>query len=262
MAYSPAFQFYPADYTIGTKFFTPAERGAYVDCLCHQWDEGSIPGDDLRDLAVVMRCTEDEARALWVRVSKKFQRGDDGQWRNERLESEREKQRAHRETQAENGRRSAAAKAAAKAAADAQRNPNRGPTIVVTTVDQSLQPNGNHRSTTVDDSLQPTGNQKSTLQSSSSSSSSLRDHTERTAPAALRPVEKSKPAPWRVACAIAHKAIEAYPDGLADQTDAFKEMCAAQRIDYAAAGGADRRPLYARALDYVAAQRANRGRAS
>lgn len=107
MADSPAFQFYPADYTIGTKFMTPAERGVYVDCLCHQWDEGAIPGDSIRDLAVVMRCSEREAKALWVRVSTKFERGEDGQWRNARLESERAKQMAYRKTQAEKGRKGA-----------------------------------------------------------------------------------------------------------------------------------------------------------
>ena len=114
MAQSPAFQFYPADYTIGTKFFTPAERGVYVDCLCHQWDEGSVPGDEPRDMAVVMRCSEDEARQLWARVSKKFVRGEDGLWRNERLESERRKQLEYRQSKAEAGRRGGLAKAKQK----------------------------------------------------------------------------------------------------------------------------------------------------
>lgn len=85
-----------------------------------------------------------------------------------------------------------------------------------------------------------------------------KEHKERTAAPPLRSVGKPKATTWKCAIAIAHKAIEAYPESLADQSDAFKAACGRQGIDYGARGGKDGRALYSRALDYVAGVKARR----
>lgn len=63
---------------------------------------------------------------------------------------------------------------------------------------------------------------------------------------------------WKRALAIAHKAIEQWPDSAASQAETFKELCAHQGIAYAEPG-TDGRPLYARALDYALEMRRRRG---
>lgn len=101
----PSFPFYVEDYLAGTKKLSLAAKGAYVDCLCHQWhaDEG-IPTDDPKELAAILRCTPASAKAVWPIIATKFRLIDDeGRARNERLEDEREKKRRYYETQAENG---------------------------------------------------------------------------------------------------------------------------------------------------------------
>lgn len=108
---APAFQFYPSDWLTGTLTFSCAEDGAYLRCVMHQWATGSIPGDDLVALARVMRVTTAEAKKLWTVVGAKFERGDDGLWRNARVEEERRKQADYRQAKADAGRRGGLAKA-------------------------------------------------------------------------------------------------------------------------------------------------------
>lgn len=101
----PSFPFYAEDYLAGTKKLTLAEKGAYVDCLMHQWhaDEG-IPADNPKELASIMRCTPAAAKAVWPNIASKFKWIDaDGRLRNERMEAEREKKRKYHEAQAANG---------------------------------------------------------------------------------------------------------------------------------------------------------------
>lgn len=157
MGNAPAFRFYPADYVIGTMLLSAAERGIYVDLLCHQWSVGAVPGDDCKALAKIMRVSAREAKAHWSAVADKFDRGDDGLWRNKRLEVERQKQESYRATQSENGHRSAATKAQRKA-----NQPSNQPS---TTVEPPLQP-------TFQPPLQPNGQPNSTFRFQSSFSSS------------------------------------------------------------------------------------------
>ena len=44
---SPAFQFYPSDYTSSqrVRLLTLEEEGAYINLLCSCWLHGSIPAD-------------------------------------------------------------------------------------------------------------------------------------------------------------------------------------------------------------------------
>lgn len=159
MSAPPAFQFYPADWLVGTLLFSLAEDGAYLRCVMHQWSTGSVPGDDIRALSRVMRVSEKETRDLWAVIHDKFIRCDDGLWRNARLETERAKQVLYRESQAENGRRSAAARAQRKGNDVPTFAGTKPPTIVATTVQPPLER-----------SDQPNSQPNSTLQSSSSSS--------------------------------------------------------------------------------------------
>src|SRR5580765_992840 len=98
----PAFQFYPNDFLTGTSRFTPLEVGGYILLLCEQWHTGSVPGDDEKALALIMRCTRRQARAIWTHIRCKFQREDSGVWLNARLEDERQRQQEYRVKQATN----------------------------------------------------------------------------------------------------------------------------------------------------------------
>lgn len=111
MASSPAFQFYPADWLVGTLTMSLAEEAAYLRLIGHQWSVGAIPGDDLPALARIIRVSERDAAKLWASVRNKFTKSDDGLWRNARLESERAKQQAFRDSRIEAGRRGGLAKA-------------------------------------------------------------------------------------------------------------------------------------------------------
>jgi uncharacterized protein YdaU (DUF1376 family) len=105
---APAFQFYAADFLMGTLQMTLELRGAYLTLLIHQWDAGSVPGDDLRAMGAILGVPPRHASLLWSTLGHKFTRGSDGLWRNPRLEQERAKQAAHRLGQSLKGQASAA----------------------------------------------------------------------------------------------------------------------------------------------------------
>lgn len=108
----PSFPFYAEDYLAGTKKLTLAEKGAYVDCLMHQWhaDEG-IPADDPKELAAIMRCTPAAARSVWPGIASKFKLTDaDGRLRNERMEAERTAKKEWQESRRRGGEKGASAR--------------------------------------------------------------------------------------------------------------------------------------------------------
>jgi uncharacterized protein YdaU (DUF1376 family) len=100
---SPAFQFYVSDYLIGTKRMTPAQKGGYVDLLCEEWDKGFLPNND-EELIIISGL---KSKDLEV-VKKKFFIDTDGTLKNERLETERQKQAAYKETMKNKGKNGAA----------------------------------------------------------------------------------------------------------------------------------------------------------
>ena len=106
----PSFPFYGQDFQTGTMAMTPAERGVYIDCLWYQWANGGVPGDDLGRVARVMRCTPQEARKLWPAIASKFAKGDDGLYRNARLEQVRANKDAFQEAASKRGSNGAAAR--------------------------------------------------------------------------------------------------------------------------------------------------------
>lgn len=82
MAKDPALLFYPADFIIGTSFFSMSERGQYILILCHMHQVGGHM--DIQEIKAV--CPD-----VTEKVMKKFMKGLDGRYYNERLLTEIEK---------------------------------------------------------------------------------------------------------------------------------------------------------------------------
>lgn len=83
----PAFLLYARDFTSGTAHFSPAEVGAYMRCLCYQWECGGVPADDIVRLARIVGDSVDATRVLWDVICTKFRKLTDGFYWNPRLES-------------------------------------------------------------------------------------------------------------------------------------------------------------------------------
>jgi uncharacterized protein YdaU (DUF1376 family) len=90
---APAFQFYADDFLAGTMTMTNEERGAYISLLCLQWSKGSVTELDIQRICLGMPT---HCQGI---CQSKFQLGDDGHYRNQRLEVERSKQRERSEKQ-------------------------------------------------------------------------------------------------------------------------------------------------------------------
>lgn len=99
----PAFQFYADDFLAGTTDMTNDEVGAYIRLLCHQWSKGGLPNDPER----LSRMAGAMPVPSLGYVLAKFRLCDDGQLRNNRLESERQKQDAYRAEQSQKGKKGA-----------------------------------------------------------------------------------------------------------------------------------------------------------
>jgi uncharacterized protein YdaU (DUF1376 family) len=96
----PAFQFYPADFLVGTAMMSAEEVGCYIRLLCYQWDSNGLPNDDAQ-LARLGGC-HGNAVAL---IRHKFGMCQDGLLRNARLEEVRQEQEQYREKQRENAKK-------------------------------------------------------------------------------------------------------------------------------------------------------------
>lgn len=98
---SPAFQFYPHDFLVGTADFSCEEVGAYIRLLCYQWAKGGLPKDDKK----LMQLSGITDPYVLGNVSVKFRLCEDGLMRNDRLEKVRSLQIEYREKQIENGKK-------------------------------------------------------------------------------------------------------------------------------------------------------------
>lgn len=115
---APAFQFYADDFLAGTITMTNEERGAYIALLCLQWSKGSLTENDFQRVCIGMpphsqRICQD-----------KFQIDADGNYRNKRLEAEREKQDQYRKKQTDNAKKRWVGNATAYATALPAHMPN------------------------------------------------------------------------------------------------------------------------------------------
>lgn len=93
----PAFQFYPDDFLGGVVSMTNEEKGMYISALCIQWNKGGVTEDEMDRLGRGM------AVPSLTHVKGKFKQCSDGVFRNQRLESERRKQREYRENRKKSG---------------------------------------------------------------------------------------------------------------------------------------------------------------
>lgn len=97
---------------------TNEERGAYIALLCLQWSKGSLTENDFQRVCIGMpphsqRICQD-----------KFQIDADGNYRNKRLEAEREKQDQYRKKQTDNAKKRWVGNATAYATALPAHMPN------------------------------------------------------------------------------------------------------------------------------------------
>ena len=83
---TPYFQFYPADFLVGSATMTAEGRGAYIVLLCHAWEGDGVP-DDPR---ILKSLTGASPRAI-AEAKAKFYTEKDGKLRNRRLEETRAK---------------------------------------------------------------------------------------------------------------------------------------------------------------------------
>lgn len=102
MSFSPAFQFYPADWlsSLSITLMTPAEEGAYIRLLAHCWeqDDCGLPLEAFKPLSRL----GDAFDASSERILKNF-REENGRWYNDRLLEERKKQLKNREVRKKAG---------------------------------------------------------------------------------------------------------------------------------------------------------------
>jgi len=94
---TPAFQFYPQDFLVGTAMLSAEETGAYIRLLCYQWTNDGLPNDKAI-LARIAGCDGNAIASVWD----KFGICQDGKLRNARLESIRVKQNEYRAKQKAN----------------------------------------------------------------------------------------------------------------------------------------------------------------
>lgn len=72
----PAFLFYSKDWLEGTAELLPAEKGVYVDLLCHQHQKGSLPTETFR-LARIVGLSHNEFTKIWDGIKSKFEPNGD-----------------------------------------------------------------------------------------------------------------------------------------------------------------------------------------
>lgn len=97
---APAFQFYAADFLVGTMGMSDEDVGVYIKMLAFQWDRGGLP-----NCPKSIKTTINSKRNPSEIVLKKFSVCEDGLIRNERLEQEREKQISFRESRSDNAKK-------------------------------------------------------------------------------------------------------------------------------------------------------------
>lgn len=78
MAKDPAFLFYPGDWIAGTMGMTLEEKGAYMELLMAQFNQGHMTTHMVGRMV----------GQLWVNIQHKFVQDGEGKWYNVRLESE------------------------------------------------------------------------------------------------------------------------------------------------------------------------------
>ena len=105
---APAFQFYPKDYMsdINVQLMALEERGAYLQLMCHEWEENGLPIDD-DDLSILSGLGKKWFGKSGDKIKKCFTIKKD-KLIHPRLEKERKHQKAWRKKCSDAGKKSAA----------------------------------------------------------------------------------------------------------------------------------------------------------
>jgi uncharacterized protein YdaU (DUF1376 family) len=103
MGKAPAFQFYAADFLVGTSDMSNEEVGVYIRLLAASWDKGALPLDMTRLARLAGVSSVKRFTALWEAVEGKWARTRDG-YVNERLEQQRAELSEFSDKQSANGK--------------------------------------------------------------------------------------------------------------------------------------------------------------
>lgn len=97
MAKDPAFLFYPGDWLGGTMTFSRSHKGAYMDLLMCQFNQGHMALQDIVDVL------GSDFEKMWEnKLKSKFKMDNDGLFFNEKLEYEIFKRKAYTESRRKN----------------------------------------------------------------------------------------------------------------------------------------------------------------
>jgi len=97
MAKDPAFLFYPGDWMGGTSTFTRAHKGAYMDLLMAQHNNGHL---SIQDIEIVLGSDFEE---MWEsKLKSKFIQDDNGLYFNKKLKEVMEKRRVFTKSREKN----------------------------------------------------------------------------------------------------------------------------------------------------------------
>jgi uncharacterized protein YdaU (DUF1376 family) len=105
---APAFQFYAGDYLSDQRIMLMSleARGAYIQLLCHQWLEGSIP-EDMGSLACLCGVTKIKMKKIWTEIGNHFVVDDEKKLKNPRLDGQRSDDEKWRADKSAAGRKGA-----------------------------------------------------------------------------------------------------------------------------------------------------------
>lgn len=222
----PAFQFYPKAWLSSTFGMSREIKGAYIDLLAYEWDNGPLPHSPAWRARALGVDAKDGAR-IWAALRPKFVRTARG-WINRRLEDQRRELEAHR----------AKASGAARARWDgsnSHRASSEHAASICSDDAQGMLPSMAHASPEhMLNGCTPTP------------TPTPKRNNRRTAPVQPAP-------PFRVYAAIAARAFDEEPDqDLGTVSERFKRLCAEQRKPYNA-------DITGRALRAVEMARARKG---
>jgi len=97
MAKDPAFLFYPGDWLGGTMTFSRAHKGAYMDLLMVQFNDGHMALEDIRTILGA------DFEIMWEsKLKRKFRQDSAGKFFNEKLENEIIKRKKYTESRKNN----------------------------------------------------------------------------------------------------------------------------------------------------------------
>lgn len=101
MKASPAFQFYVADFLVGTAEMTAEEVGGYIRLLCYQWSKGGLPIENKKLMQLSGLFDLDSLNTVKTKFIE-----IDGLLKNERMEKTRSEQDDYRLKQSESSKKS------------------------------------------------------------------------------------------------------------------------------------------------------------